>query len=64
MNNFQKKIIKRAIEAINEVALGERERHYMDEYQRNFILEINLKPCDYELSKKQNHLLNKISQKV
>ena len=64
MNSFQLRIISRAMIVINKVANGERQRHYLDEFQRNLILDLNLKPEGYELSTKQNHQLNKISEKL
>lgn len=53
MNRVQKKFIKDAIE----------DPEPLTEWEYDFINDIANKDDDYELSEKQNHILNRISQK-
>lgn len=64
MNGFQVKVIKKADAAIREVNNGSRARHYMDEYQREFIGYLIRKPSSYDLTKNENHCLNMIMGKL
>lgn len=54
MNGFQEKVIERA----------ERNIDKLDSWECEFIESLQDKPNDYELTDKQNHILNKISEKV
>lgn len=54
MNRVQKKFICDALD--NE--------HDLTEWESRFINDLADKPDDYELSEKQNEILNRISQKV
>ncbi|WP_299077717.1 hypothetical protein [uncultured Paraglaciecola sp.] len=53
MNNFQKKIITDAIE----------DPQPLSDWELDFINDMAEKPQGYEASKKQNEILNRISQK-
>lgn len=52
MNSFQKKIVQKAI----------KNSDLLDEYEFDFVK--NLSDKDVDLSKKQNHMLNQISNKL
>ena len=64
MNNFQIKTIIKAVESMETVESGLRQRHKLDEWERGFINSLRDKDPDYELSKKENHKLNKIREKL
>lgn len=54
MNGFQRKIIDKALE--ND--------HRLDTWELEFIDSLSYRPDSYELSEKQNEILNRISEKV
>lgn len=54
MNGFQKKLICDALESPEDLT----------EWEVDFIQSLADKDEDYELSEKQNHILNRIGQKV
>ena len=54
MNGLQKKIIVRALD----------EAEQLTEWEYEFISDMADKPDDYELSEKQNHILNRIWGKL
>jgi hypothetical protein len=54
MNRIQKKFICDALE----------HEHMLSEWESQFINDLAEKPDDYELSKRQNEVLNRISQKI
>lgn len=64
MNNFQRKSIARAIESIDDANNDRIYRHKLDEWERGFIDYLSMKPRDYELTKNENHSLNKIRGKI
>lgn len=54
MNGLQKKIIIRALDAHEELT----------EWEHDFVSGLADKPDDYELSERQNHVLNRIWEKI
>jgi hypothetical protein len=54
MNGLQKKIICKALDAVEELT----------EWEHEFISDLAEKPESYELSEKQNHQLNRIWGKL
>lgn len=54
MNGYQKKRIKEALDYLQ----------HLSEWENQFIKDLADKDDSYQLSKKQNHYLNKISEKV
>ena len=64
MNGFQSNTILKADALIRDVNNGARERHYLDEMEREFISYLKLKAGDYILTDLENHRLNKIRGKL
>ena len=64
MNNFQRKTIAKAIESIDDANNNRIYRHKLDDWERGFIDYLSAKSFDYELTKKENHKLNKIREKL
>ena len=64
MNNFQKGTIAKSLASIDQANSNEIYRHKLNEYERRFIQDLGTKPMCYELSKKQNHVLNSIREKL
>jgi len=54
MNGFQKSIVRSAIEQDNKLSV----------WEVDFIYDMDNKADDYELSEKQNHIINRIAQKL
>lgn len=54
MNRIQKKFICDALDS----------EHMLSEWESQFINDLAERPDDYELSNKQNEVLNRISQKI
>ncbi len=54
MNGLQKKIITKALDAADELT----------EWEHDFVTDLAEKPESYELSEKQNHVLNRIWGKL
>lgn len=54
MNRFQKEVIKEALD----------EPEKLTDWENDFVSDLANKPDDYELSEKQNAIINRISQKV
>lgn len=54
MNNYQ---IKRIYEALDNL-------EHLSEWENDFINNLAEKPEGYQLSEKENHIINRISQKI